>query len=107
MDPPGVALQRPVGDRLFDQPRIGHQDIDVVIGPDPRRARPDLHDGAANADVLDLDIVADRDHPVEDQEQARDELLDHPLQAQTHAYAQAPAKTARDDRFSPAVDRPP
>ena len=101
MDAAGVALHRPVGDGLFDEARVGHQDIDVVVGADACGARADLHDGAANADVLDLDIIADRYHPVENQEQAGDKLLDHALQTQTHADAQRAGEDGQGRQVQP------
>ncbi len=101
MDAAGVALQRPIGHRLFDEARIGHQDIDVVVGADAGRARADLHDGAANADVLDLDIVADRHHPVEDQEQPDTNSLTTPCRPRPTPMPRAPAKTARGRQVQP------
>src|SRR5690606_29303569 len=72
VDAAGVALQRPIDHRLFDEARIGDQDVDVVVGADAYGAGADLLDDAAHAlgpdraghGPADLDIVADRDHAV-------------------------------------------
>ncbi len=90
MDAPGVALERPVGDFALDQAGVRDNDVDVVIGADAGRARADLDDGAAR--IIQFDIIADRHHPVEDQEQARDELLDHALKAEAQTDADGPGE---------------
>ena len=94
MDATRVALQRPVGHPILDEGRVGDDDVDVVVGANTRRAWADLRDGAAHP-ALELDIVSDRDHPVEDQEQAGDELLDHALEPQANPYPDGPGENGQ------------
>jgi len=78
--------QGPVGDLVGDQVRVGNDDLGAAPGADRARAHPDSPDLAP--DVSHLHRVARLDGALERQDQARDEVVHHVLQAEADADRQ-------------------
>ena len=82
--------EAPVRDGLRDELGVGNDQVDVVVGPDQGRARTDL--GDVSGHLADLDAVADLDRPLDQEDQARHEVLGDVLQAEADAHADRAAE---------------
>ena len=81
----------PVDHAPADEFRIRHQHVHQVGGGDARVAQVNLGHLAGDAG-LQVDDVTDLDGLVEQDNDARDEIVEHVLQAETHAQAERTAK---------------
>ena len=98
LDPARSVLVGPIGDRGGEKLRIGHDDGGPLEGLDLGGAHADsLHDPHIAAD---LDPIADLDRPLDQQDQAGDEIVDDILETETDTDRQR----ARDNRQIGKID---
>ena len=84
------SVEAVVDDGGLGELRVGHDDVDVVVGAQHRRARTDLDD--LRHQVFDFDSVAHAKGPLDQQDQPGDEILDDVLEPEPDAHAQGGAE---------------
>ena len=77
-----VLGQGPVRQSRGDELRIRHDDVNIVVGIDQRAANIDGLDRSGQA-VVQLDVVANAQCALEQDNQAGDEVIDDGLEAET------------------------
>ncbi len=88
-----------VDDGVADELRVGHDQGDVVVGADDRRPRPDLRH--VPDDLSDLDRVTDLDGPLDQDHEARDEVLHDVLEPEPEADPERPPEHGERRRVDP------
>ncbi len=92
----GVA---PVDDGVGDEAGVGHDEVDVVVRAQDGGARADLRD--LRGELVDLDPVADLEGALDQDDQARHEVLDDVLQAEADPDPQRGAEGGEGRRPDP------
>jgi hypothetical protein len=82
----GWVIGSPVGDRIIYKFVVGHNDHDVIVGPNPGRAGCDPDHVAKS--IFGLDAVADADRLLDEQNQAGDKVGDDILQSEAYTNAE-------------------
>ena len=78
-----AVRKRPVNQAFGDQLAVRHDNFRAVVRTHDTRAYADAVDGAR--DIVHLDHVADLHRALEEQDQARHEIVENVLQPEAHA----------------------